>query len=265
MPKAPINGIELYYESHGEGPAITLAHGRGGNHLSWWQQVPVFSKEYRCITFDHRGWGASAERPNSPGRQTFVEDLKQLLDYLEIEQTFLVAQSMGGLTCLGFALAYPKRALGLVLGDTTGGVGDPSVVDLLQNVSPPTHPLRRALSASFLESYPALAFLYQEIGRLNPDMPINAVSSFFRDPAGPQASRLAKLTVPTLLVVGQEDLIFPVHVMQAVQRLIPNSRLETVPNAAHSTHFEQPEVFNQLVGDFFAQIRAGQAAAAADN
>ena len=50
MPKASINGIELYYKSHGEGPAITFAHGRGGNRLSWWQQVPVFSKDYRCIT-----------------------------------------------------------------------------------------------------------------------------------------------------------------------------------------------------------------------
>ena len=47
MPKAPINGIELYYESHGDGPAIVFAHGRGGNHLSWWQQVPHFSQDYR--------------------------------------------------------------------------------------------------------------------------------------------------------------------------------------------------------------------------
>jgi 3-oxoadipate enol-lactonase len=203
------------------------------------------------------------EPAGGSGREAFVEDLKQLLDSLEIEQTFLVAQSMGGLTCLGFALAYPERTLGLVLGDTTGGVGDPSVVNLLQDVSPPTHPLRRALSASFLEQRPDLAFLYQEIGNLNPDMPINAVSNFFRDPSGPQASQLAKLTVPTWLIVGQEDLIFPVHVMQAVQRLIPNSRLEIVPDAAHSTHFEHPEVFNQMVGDFFAQIRASKAVAAA--
>ena len=53
MPKAPINGIELYYESHGSGPAIVFAHGRGGNHMSWWQQVARFSGEFRCITFDH--------------------------------------------------------------------------------------------------------------------------------------------------------------------------------------------------------------------
>ena len=60
--QAPVNGIDLYYESHGSdsAPTIVFAHGRGGNHMSWWQQVaapPV--GEYRCITFDHRGWGAS--------------------------------------------------------------------------------------------------------------------------------------------------------------------------------------------------------------
>ena len=50
MPKAPANGIEIYYESAGDGPAVAFAHGAGGNHLSWWQQVPFFSQTYRCIT-----------------------------------------------------------------------------------------------------------------------------------------------------------------------------------------------------------------------
>ena len=58
MPKAPVNGIDLYYESHGSdsAPTIVFAHGRGGNHMSWWQQVAAFSGEYRCITFDQELW-----------------------------------------------------------------------------------------------------------------------------------------------------------------------------------------------------------------
>ena len=124
MPKAPINRIDLYYESHGDesAPAIIFAHGRGGNHLSWWQQVAAFSGGFRCITFDHRGWGASAAEHDSPLRENFIDDLTALLDYLKIDKVFLVAQSMGGFSCLGFALAHPERTLGLVLGDTTGGV-----------------------------------------------------------------------------------------------------------------------------------------------
>ena len=82
MPTAQINGIELYYETHGEGPALVLAHGAGGNHLSWWQQVPILSQHFRCVTFDHRGFGSSRDLPNGPGADAFVEDLQQLLDHL---------------------------------------------------------------------------------------------------------------------------------------------------------------------------------------
>jgi 3-oxoadipate enol-lactonase len=95
MPKIQVNGIDLYYEVHGDGPAIVFAHGAGGNHLSWWQQVPVFTRQYCCITFDHRGFGQSSDNPNGPGSQAFVEDLKQLLDHLKIERASPVAQSMG--------------------------------------------------------------------------------------------------------------------------------------------------------------------------
>jgi 3-oxoadipate enol-lactonase len=262
MPKAPINGIELYYESHGEGPAIVFAHGRGGNHLSWWQQVPVFSKNYRCITFDHRGWGASLEAPGGPERKAFVEDLKQLLDHLGVARTFLVAQSMGGLTSLGFTMAYPERTLGLILGDTTGGVGDPTVLAALEETNPPAQGPLRSLSATTIERRPDLTFLYQQISGLNPERGSNGVLSSFRDPAGPQAADLAKILVPTLLIVGEEDVIFPVKAMQAVHRLIPGSRIEVVPEAAHSAHFEQPEVFNRLAGDFFAGVLSGKPARA---
>ena len=257
MPKAPVNGIELYYEAHGEGPAIVFAHGRGGNHISWWQQVPVFSQEYRCITFDHRGWGASMDAPNSLGPGAFVEDLKQLLDYLEVDRTFLVAQSMGGLTCLGFALAYPERVMGLILADTTGGAGDPTVLEALKDTNPPAQGPLRAMSAGFIEQHPNRTFLYQQISGLNPTLGSNGVLSSFRDGAGPKAADLAGLAAPTLLIVGEEDIIFPVKAIQAVHRLIPGSRLEIVSGAAHSAHFEQPEVFNRLAGDFFARILAG--------
>ena len=87
MPLVRINGIELYYEIHGEGPAVVLAHGAGGNHLSWWQQVPRLSQHFRCVTFDHRGFGSSRDLPDGPGADAFIEDLRQLLDHLGIERT----------------------------------------------------------------------------------------------------------------------------------------------------------------------------------
>ena len=265
MPYAAINGTQMFYESHGQGPAIVFAHGRGGNHLSWWRQVSVFQRNYRCVTFDHRGWGLTAGGVGKPEPATFVADLAALLDHLEIARAVLVAQSMGGVTCLGFALAHPERVAGLVLGDTTGGIGDDAVVALLEDAHPPEDPLRRALSDGFIEGHPELTFLFGSIGRINPVMPVSVVSGLFRNPAGPKAPDLARLDLPVLFVVGEDDLIFPVPVIETAQGLIPGSRLEVVPGAAHSTHFEQPEVFNGLLAGFLAEIGVAAQEIAADN
>jgi 3-oxoadipate enol-lactonase len=73
MPWAPINGINLYYEVHGKGPHLLFAHGQGGNHLSWWQQVPYFARFYTCITFDHRAFGYSLDS-DARGRTSFGAD-----------------------------------------------------------------------------------------------------------------------------------------------------------------------------------------------
>jgi pimeloyl-ACP methyl ester carboxylesterase len=269
MPYAPVNGIQLYYEVHGDGPgevpAIIFAHGAGGNHISWWQQVPPLSQRYRCITFDHRGWGASVEASGGPGAGAFVEDLKQLLDHLEVEKAFLVSQSMGGRACLGFALAYPQRTLGLVLGDTTGGVSDPAVVAARGEAGSEPDINRRFFSAGFIQQHPNRAFLYNQIRLLNPERPATSPAPGGA-PSGPTASDLGRLApVPTLLIVGEEDPICPVPAMRVLQGLIPNSRLEIVPEAAHSAYFEQPAAFNKLVADFFEQVLSSTVGAPAGN
>ena len=127
MPFAPVNGIDLYYESHGEGPAVVFAHGAGGNHLSWWQQIPFFAKRFRCITFDHRAFGRSRRRRRrgrSSAAAAFHDDLRALLDHLGIDDVRIVAQSMGGRTAVGFALRNPGRCKAMVLAGTTGGAVD---------------------------------------------------------------------------------------------------------------------------------------------
>jgi 3-oxoadipate enol-lactonase len=262
MPKAPVNGINLYYESTGEGPAVVFAHGRGGNHLSWWQQVPVFSRSYRCITFDHRGFGQSFNPPDAEGRDAFVEDLRALLDHLEIAEAYLVAQSMGGLTCLGFALAYPDRTRGLVLGDTTGGIGEPGVVEKLRQRPYTNDVMLRAVSPGFPEREPAKAFLYREINLMNPPRDPE-VNGFFSG-EGPKAPELSRMTVPTLLIVGSEDIVMPPDAMELSHKLIPGSRLEVVADAGHSVYFEQPEIFNRLVLDFLSHVQAGTEKVAAN-
>ncbi len=259
MPKAPINGIELYYESHGSGPAIVFAHGRGGNHMSWWRQLARFSGEYRCITFDHRGWGQSIAEYGSPLRENFASDLIALLDYLGVEETFLVAQSMGGFSCLEFALACPERTLGLVLGNTTGGVTSPGVLTELVKANPPDG-LARSLSAGFIAGQPALTFLYQQIQGLNPERGEDGVISGFRREDGRQEADFFGWQTPTLLIVGDEDAIFPPNVISEVQKIIPDSRMEVVYGAAHSTYFEKADEFNRLLSGFLLGVLAEQTA-----
>jgi 3-oxoadipate enol-lactonase len=246
MPKTQVNGIDLYYEVHGDGPAIVFAHGAGGNHLSWWQQVPVFARQHRCVTFDHRGFGQSLDIPNGPGSQAFVEDLKQLLDHLKVERATLVAQSMGGRTCLGFTLEYPDRVQALVMADTTGGFTDARMSQLRaegEAALAGANPLPRTYARHFPEEQPAQAFLYEQIRGLNPPRREASVP-------GPTAEQVQALRTPTLLIVGEHDVIAPPAIMKMFQSYMPHARLTEVAGAGHSVYFEKPEAFNRIVLEF---------------
>ena len=135
MPFVETNGINMYYEVHGQRPALVFAHPGGGSHLSWWQQVPVFAQSFSCINFDHRGHGLSRDFPGDPGARAYPQGLKQLLDHLGIQTAGLIGQSMGGWTSIGFASTYPERVSALVLGDSTGGVKTPAINQHLAEVS----------------------------------------------------------------------------------------------------------------------------------
>src|SRR3984957_7595920 len=113
MPHAPIDDIELYYEVHGSGPPLVLAHGGGSNHLTWWPQVVDLMNEYSVIVFDHRDFCHSTGE--NRGLEAQPDDLKGLLDHLKIERAALLGQSLGGYTMAGFASRYPERVAVLIL------------------------------------------------------------------------------------------------------------------------------------------------------
>lgn len=246
---APLgDGFDLYYEVHGHGPPVVFAHGAGGTHLSWWQQIPAMSEHFRCITFDQRGFGYSRDVPDGPGRAAFVDDLHGLLEHLGIDRVALVGQSMGGWTTLGFAAAWPERVTALVLCDTPGGYSDPEVARLMEQ-----RPAERgAFAPSFAGREPELAFLYREIQRSTLD---RAPGGGARAAVGPRAdptdiAPVIEHEVPVLFVVGQEDSIFPPAALEAMHRKLPGSEFALVPDAGHSVYFERPEVFNRLVIEF---------------
>ncbi len=257
MPFVKSGAIDLYYELHGpkpaDAPAIVFAHGAGGNHLSWWQQAPHFRDRYTCLVFDHRGFGRSRDSEGGPGGDAFVDDLRTVLDHAGIERATLVAQSMGGWTCLGFALRYPARVERLLMCATHGGLRSDDidaiwslrragVADLPAGVHPAAGPRMH-------REQPSLHFLYEEIAALNQMTP-QQLGATMRAAGTIAVEALATLTIPVRFIAGEEDIVIPPAVLDAAAKHIAGASVIRVPEAGHSVYFERPAAFNALLEDF---------------
>ena len=255
MAYAPVNGTQMYYEEYGNGPStIVFAHGAGGNHLSWWQQIPFFSKKYQCITFSHRRFHFSLDIPNGPGVAAHVEDLTALLDYLKIKKTALVAQSMGGRTCFGFLLAHPERVSALVMADTVAGIPSSQITQLREKLAKERDKKgipQLSYSATFGQRDPTKWFLYEEIRGLNQGFGRAEVAA--TSPPPPPDLDLSKIKVPVLFLFGSEDVLIAPETGRLAHSLIPGSRYVEIPGAGHSTYFEKPDEFNYQVASFLKE------------
>jgi 3-oxoadipate enol-lactonase len=221
--------------------------------------VPHFRDRYRCVTFAHRGFAPSTDRPDGPAGEAFVDDLAALVDHLDLGEVRLVAQSMGGRTCLGYALRYPGRVRALVMASTTGGVGD-LISDRQADRLRAGRPTRDELLARGINpgagermtrEQPALAFLYSQIAnwrdaRLAEPRPTGG--SFITP------DRLAGLTMPVLCLAGEEDTTALPAAQEAFSQRCPNAHYRVVPAAAHSVYFERAEPFNRIIDEFLAEV-----------
>ena len=123
-------GARIYYESHGSGEPLVLVMGLGGHSRTWALQVPAFSKRYRVVTIDNRGAGRS-DAPDEPyDMPLFADDVRAVLDELELDRVHLLGASMGGLIAQEFCHRYPERVRSLMLACSGVGASDPA------NISP---------------------------------------------------------------------------------------------------------------------------------
>ncbi|NQW16336.1 MAG: alpha/beta fold hydrolase [Chloroflexi bacterium] len=258
MPIAELASASIYYETHGSGPSLVFAHGAGGNHRSWFQQVPHFETDFNCLVFDHPGFGKSRWSEGVSDDVIYGDFLIELLDHLSIERTIIVAQSMGGWTAMGVQARQPERLSALILASTSCGVTAPEIVAarvqreaLLQGqrerwASNPAHVFNPALGERALYEEPELHARYAEITEGNP---AGAASDRSRwgefDPEIPES-----ISVPTLLVNGEEDIIAPYSAIKSLADLIPESQLEVFNRSGHSVYFERAIRFNDLVATF---------------
>jgi len=118
MPKANVNGINIHYQTSGQGPDVVLIHGASANMAFWYMSsLPALIKEFRVTTYDLRGHGYSDVTPSGYTSADMVADLHALLDHLEIERAHLVGHSFGGVISLHTAVLHPERVASLVLAD----------------------------------------------------------------------------------------------------------------------------------------------------
>jgi 3-oxoadipate enol-lactonase len=256
-------GCRLYYEAEGNGPFLVFAHGLGGNHLSWWQQVPHFRQRYTCVTFSHRGFAPSSAPPGGPDPAEYGGDLAALLDHLDARDVRIVAQSMGGWGALDFALAQPERIRALVLASTAGATAwpaypfaDPGTVARWWGESEAaakdlfSRGLHPAAGERMAREQPAMHYLYRAIDALSAGLDKNPLRQRLMASLRHPPESLRTFAVPTLWLTGEEDLVYPPFVSAAFAPLMPNARHESVPAAGHSVYFERPAQFNRIVDEF---------------
>ena len=255
-------GAEIYWQALGEGPAVVLAHGVGGNHAIWYRQIDALSRSNRVITFDHRGFGLSRDL-DGRGRDAFVEDLTALLDHLGEAKVALVGQSMGAGTCIGFAHRAPERVAALAICDSLHGIAESAeiktIMDAARANTADLAQIERVLGANAPRE---LAALYRQIASFNIADRHNLAGRFDARPA----VDLGGKGFPILFLCGVEDRLFPIEAVRVAQAEVPSSFLVEINDAGHSAFLEAPTQFNDTILSLLQMAgHVGKAGAAHSN
>ena len=269
------DGMKLHYEEAGAGTPIVFVHEFAGDLRSWEPQLRHFSRRYRCIAYNARGYPPSGvpEDWERYSQARARDDIRSVMDGLRIERAHIVGLSMGAFATLHFGLAYPGRAISLVVAG--GGTG--------------AHPARyRAFqedsrkNAQFMrrEGMERFAAAYghgpTRVQLQNKD--VRGFAEFLRHLAehsapgsantmeGYQARRpslydltgeMARVEIPTLVIAGDEDEPC-LEACLLMKRAIPSAGLAILPRSGHGINLGEPALFNQFLESFFHQVEAGR-------
>lgn len=236
-------GADIYWQAHGEGPAVVLAHGIGGNHAIWYRQLGALARANRVILFDHRGFGRSRDH-DGRGRDAFVEDLTALLDHLGEKKVALVGQSMGAGTCIGFAHRAPERVAALAICDSLHGIIESAPVKaIMDDARAKTATLGQIERVLGTHAASELAALYTQIASFNHADRHSLAGRF----VAKAAADLGGKGFPILFLCGSEDRLFPIEAVRLVQAEVAGSFLVEVGEAGHSAFLEKPEQVNDTI------------------
>lgn len=269
MPDIKANGVRIHYEERGSGTGMVWAHGLGGTWQEWERVMEFFQDRYRVVAYDARGHGHS-EKPDKPeaySQDIMVEDMRCLMDILDINKAIVGGHSMGANVALNFAFRYPERCIGLIpvgigsgssdrewwgewwehLADTAEKEGIEAYVEEMQKLpawgSAFTDPkMGKPLIQAELSNSPiALTNIIRGIQRKRP--------SIFE-----LGSKLEKLPMETLVVMSDGDAPV-VECSRFMVEHIPRATLEVIPARSHWAHLEAPEQFIQAVDQFVRRLK----------
>jgi 3-oxoadipate enol-lactonase len=266
MPLLQINGARLYYEETGSGPeTIVFSHGLLLSGEMFSEQVKAFSDRYRCISYDHRGQSRSEVTNSGYEMDSLTEDAAALIRELDCAPCHFAGLSMGGFVGMRLAIHHPELLKSLVLMETTA---DPEPE---RNKGP----------------YRRLAFIGRWLSFrmvINPLMKIMFGRSFLEDPAKQEIrakwrnhllglnrtgthraahgvidrdgvyDQLSRISTPTLIIVGEEDVATPPDKSERMRDAIPGAALKVLPRGGHSSTIEEPEAVTQALEAFLELV-----------
>ena len=259
---AQIGGARIGYDDTGEGTPVVFLHAFPLNRTMWAPQTSALAADWRCIPIDVRGFGESAAvGPFTIDR--YADDVAGLLDELGVRRAVVVGLSMGGYIAFALWRRHANRVRALVLADTRAGADSPEarerrqeMMTLAEHDGPGAVADRQLvglLGKSTRERRPDIVSAVRAIAASATVVGlIGGLEAMLGRPDS--TPTLASLTVPTLIVVGDEDVITPAKEARAMHAAIPGSRIELLSSAGHLSSVECPAAFNAVLGEFLDSV-----------
>jgi pimeloyl-ACP methyl ester carboxylesterase len=274
MPFAEAHGARLYFEDTGRGTPIVFVHEFAGDLRSWEPQVRALARQHRCVTFNARGYPPS-DVPNDPGaysQMVAADDIAAVLHAANLGAAHLVGCSMGSFAALHLALRQPQAVRSLVLvGCGYGERADQReawradarrLAALFESAGSKiaadeykVGPYRLQLQAKDPRGWSEFASRLADHSAAGAALTLRGVQEA-RPPLADFHSRLERMELPVLLIVGDEDEPC-LEVNLWLKRTLPRSGLAILPRTGHTVNLEEPDSFNSLLQGFVAAVEAG--------
>jgi pimeloyl-ACP methyl ester carboxylesterase len=256
--------VDPYVIEAGSGPAVVLLHAFPLNASMWSAQREALGGSYRVLCPDQRGFGGTQLGHDDPSLDEVADDVAAMLDARKVETCVLGGLSMGGYLAIAFLRRHPDRVRGLILADTKASADSDEAAANRRRMAEAV--IEAGDSALLLEEVlPTLVgattkgrrpLVYGRVKALVERAPAYAVAWAQRAMAERPDSldTLRAVTVPALVVWGEEDTLSPRAEAEAMADALPDGRLVTIPDAGHLTAVEAPEEFNAAVAEFLAAV-----------